>query len=84
MEELTFKSILAEALVLIFSIRHAVTTVEAGPTVTGAVVHTLANGFALCEAVGQIHFLVVDGDLQKRVNDCIKNTKFGLRTFFAY
>lgn len=61
------------------------TTVEAGPTVTGAVVHTLANGFALCEAVGQIQFLVVDGDLQKRVNKSIKNTKFGSRApFFAY
>lgn len=71
MEEPTFKSILTETLVLIFSIRHAVTTVEAGPTVTGAVVHTLANGSALCEAVGQIHFLVVDGDLQEGVNKCI-------------
>lgn len=71
MEELTFKSILTEALVLIFSIRHAVTTVEAGPTVTGAVVHTRANGFALREAVGQIHLLVVDGDLQKGVKKSI-------------
>lgn len=60
---LTFKSILTEALVLIFSTRHAVTTIQAGPAVTGAVVHTFADRSAFCEAVGQIHLLVVDGNL---------------------
>lgn len=62
----TFKPVLAQALILIFSSGHAVTTIEAGPAVTWAAVHTLADGFALGEAVGQIHLLVVDGHLQSR------------------
>lgn len=64
--ELTFESLVTETLVLIFSARHAVSTVQAGPAVTGAVVHTPADRSALCEAVGQIHFLVVDGNLSGR------------------
>jgi len=59
-QALTFKSILTEALVLIFSTRHAASTIEAGPAVTGAVIHTFTDRFALCEAVGEIHLLVVD------------------------
>lgn len=38
--------------------------VKAGPAVTRAAVHTLLDGFALGEAVGQIHLLVVDGHLR--------------------
>lgn len=64
--KLTFKSILTEALVLILSTRHAVTTVQAGPAVAGAVVHTLADRSAFCKAVGQIHLLVVDGNLGRQ------------------
>lgn len=63
-DELTFESVLAQALILIFSIWHAVTTIEAGSAVTRAAIHTLADGFALGEAVGQIHLLVVDGHLR--------------------
>lgn len=61
----TFKSVFAETLVLVFGAQHAVTSVEAGPAVTGAVVHAVADGSAFCEAVGQVHFLVVDGDLRR-------------------
>lgn len=61
---MTFKSVLAQALILIFSVGHAVATIEAGPAVTRAAVHTLPDRFALGEAVGQIHLLVVDGHLR--------------------
>lgn len=63
---LTFESVLTEALVLILSRQHAVTAVEAGPAVARAVVHTLGDGSAFCETVGQIHLLVVDGNLDKQ------------------
>lgn len=61
--KLTFKPIFTQALVLILCIGHTVTSVQTRPAVTWAVVQTLVDRPALCEAVGQIHLLVVDGDL---------------------
>lgn len=84
---LTFKAILTEALVLIFSTKHAVTTIQAGPAVTGAVVYTLANGSAFCEAVGQIHLLVVDGNLSRQRTDIWATTQrqiFGHFCFISF
>ena len=55
--------------------RHAETAVQAGPAVAGAVVHALADGSAFCEAVGQIHLLVVDGNLSRRLQTSLSKFK---------
>lgn len=60
------------------------TTIEAGPAVTGAVVHTLADRSALCEAVGQIHFLVVDGNLSRRSRQVEATAYRKKQTFKSY
>lgn len=63
---LTFKPILAEALIFILNTGHAMSTIQAGPSITGAVVHTLTDGSTFCEAVRQIQLLVVDGHLSRQ------------------
>lgn len=77
-DDLTFEPVLAQALILILSVGHAVATVEAGPAVTRAAVHTLLDGLALGEAVGQVHLLVVDGHLRSRSRTC-QNQQQNLR-----
>lgn len=61
--ERTLESVLAETLVLVLGAGQAVASVQAGPAVAGAAVHTRPDGSALREAVGQVHLLVVDGHL---------------------
>lgn len=77
---LTFESILTEALVLILSSPHAVTAVQAGPAVARAVVHALGDRSAFCETVGQIHLLVVDGNLSRQCRQ-VEATAYRKKTF---
>lgn len=64
---LTLVAVPADALELVFSTEHARTAVQTWPAVTRALIHTLTNSHALCEAVGQIHLLSVDRNLDTRI-----------------